>query len=152
MTGVFVRSKKKDGWTKAFSFRDKTHARTVPFFFFSLLPLSHSYRRSASPKLCLTKTENKIVKTKMSSGFNLEDVKDHNFYQILGVDSNADEVTIKKAYRKKVLQCHPDKCPENPNAVELFHMITKACVILLDAETRNFYNETLKVGWPNRTV
>ena len=61
----------------------------------------------------------------MSSGFNLEDVKDHNFYQILGVDSNADEVTIKKAYRKKVLLCHPDKCPENPNAVEMFHMITK---------------------------
>ena len=61
----------------------------------------------------------------MSSGFNLEDVKDHNFYQILGVDSNADDVTIKKAYRKKVLLCHPDKCPENPNAVEMFHMITK---------------------------
>ena len=81
----------------------------------------------------------------MSSGFNLEDVKDHNFYQILGVDSNADDVTIKKAYRKKVLLCHPDKCPENPNAVEMFHMITKACVILLDSETRNFYNETLKV-------
>ena len=68
-----------------------------------------------------------------------------NFYNLLGIENDADENAIKKAYRKKVLLCHPDKVPNNPEAKELFQQITKACVILLDRETRENYDCTLKV-------
>ena len=34
-----------------------------------------------------------------------------DFYEILGVDKNADETTIKKAYRKVAMQFHPDRNP-----------------------------------------
>ena len=54
-----------------------------------------------------------------------------NLYQLLGIENDADENVIKKAYRKRILLCHPDKVPNNPEATELFHQITKAYDILL---------------------
>ena len=39
-----------------------------------------------------------------------------------------------------MLRCHPDKVPNNPNATELCHQITKAYHILLDKETRKVYD------------
>ena len=43
-----------------------------------------------------------------------------DYYSILGVDRNANEEQIKKAYRKKAMEFHPDKNPGNPAAETKF--------------------------------
>lgn len=51
---------------------------------------------------------------------------------------------IRKAYRKSALSCHPDKCPDNPKAAELFHELAKALEILSDPKAREAYDRLLK--------
>ena len=51
-------------------------------------------------------------------------VKDLDLYKLLEVNFEADEATIRKAYRKKALKCHPDKNPDDPKAAEIFHQVT----------------------------
>lgn len=51
---------------------------------------------------------------------------------------------IRKAYRKAALSCHPDKCPDNPKAAELFHELAKALEILSDPKAREAYDRLLK--------
>ncbi|XP_037813938.1 dnaJ homolog subfamily C member 17 [Lucilia sericata] len=67
-----------------------------------------------------------------------------NFYAILGIEIEADESTIRKAYRKKALECHPDKNPDNPKAAELFHELSKALEILTDKAARTAYDNVWK--------
>lgn len=43
-----------------------------------------------------------------------------DYYQILDIKKNASPADIKKAYRKKSLTNHPDKNPDDPNAVSKF--------------------------------
>lgn len=50
---------------------------------------------------------------------------------------------IKKAYRKKALECHPDKNPDNPKAGELFKELTDLIAILLDESARAAYDRLL---------
>ena len=47
--------------------------------------------------------------------------KNLDLYLLLDLDHEADETAIKKAYRKKALSCHPDKCLDDPKAAERFH-------------------------------
>lgn len=47
-------------------------------------------------------------------------------YQILGIETDAEVSTIKRAYRKLSLSKHPDKNPDDPLAVTEFIQITKA--------------------------
>lgn len=51
---------------------------------------------------------------------------------------------IKKAYRKKALECHPDKNPDNPKAAEHFHELSKALEILVDSSARAAYDKVLR--------
>lgn len=51
---------------------------------------------------------------------------------------------IKKAYRKKALQCHPDKNPDDPKAAEAFHQLSSALEILSDASARSAYDRVLR--------
>lgn len=51
---------------------------------------------------------------------------------------------IKKAYRKKALQCHPDKNPDNPDAAKLFHQLTKILEVLTDESARKAYDRVLR--------
>ena len=54
----------------------------------------------------------------------MEERKD--YYKILGIDKNADENTIKKAYRKLAKKYHPDTNAGNAQAAEKFKQITEA--------------------------
>lgn len=51
---------------------------------------------------------------------------------------------IKKAYRKKALQCHPDKNPDDPKAAEAFHELSEALEILTDAAARSAYDKVIR--------
>ena len=63
-----------------------------------------------------------------------------DFYEVLDVDSDAEENTIRSAYRKKTLTCHPDKHPNDPKAIELFHVLNLALLTLTNPSARNKYN------------
>lgn len=51
---------------------------------------------------------------------------------------------IRKAFRKKALDCHPDKNPDNPNAAKEFNRLKTILEILLDSGARNAYDKVLK--------
>ncbi|KAL0477152.1 Hsp40/DnaJ [Acrasis kona] len=69
--------------------------------------------------------------------------KRKDYYKILGIDKNADEDAIKKAYRKKALEWHPDKFQEEDEkkkAEEMFKDIGEAVSVLSDAQKRRRYD------------
>ncbi|KAH8414075.1 hypothetical protein KR222_005065 [Zaprionus bogoriensis] len=70
--------------------------------------------------------------------------KDVNLYELLGVSIEAEQADIRKAYRKRALDCHPDKNPDNPQAAERFHELSKALEILSDGSARAAYDKVLK--------
>ena len=67
------------------------------------------------------------------------DFKD--YYEILGVPPDADQKTIKQAYRKLARQHHPDVNPGNKEAEEKFKNINEAYQALSNAEQRKKYDE-----------
>jgi curved DNA-binding protein len=64
-----------------------------------------------------------------------------DYYQILGVDRNADDKDIKRAYRQLALKYHPDKNPGDKQAEERFKEINEAYEVLGDPEKRRKYNQ-----------
>ncbi|XP_028156570.1 dnaJ homolog subfamily C member 17 [Ostrinia furnacalis] len=75
---------------------------------------------------------------------NLKNIEDVDLYAILDIQISATESEIKKAYRKKALQCHPDKNPDDPKAAETFHELSRALEILTDASARAAYDRVLR--------
>jgi len=74
-------------------------------------------------------------------------VTDEDYYDILGVDKDASKEEIKKAYRKKAKQYHPDKNPDNPDeAREKFKKISEAYEVLADDDKRRRYDRYGKQG------
>lgn len=64
-----------------------------------------------------------------------------DYYAILGVDKNADDNALKKAYRKLAVKWHPDKNPNNKEFAEKkFKEISEAYQILSDPEKRKIYD------------
>ncbi len=63
-----------------------------------------------------------------------------DYYQILGIASDADETTVKKAYRDLAKRYHPDKNPGNKNAEEMFKQIGEAYDTLSDKQKRARYD------------
>jgi len=64
-----------------------------------------------------------------------------DFYDILGVPKNADAAAIKKAYRKKAIEFHPDKNPGDKAAEEKFKEAAEAYEILGDADKKAKYDQ-----------
>lgn len=64
-----------------------------------------------------------------------------DFYEILGVSKNATESEIKKAYRKKAIEFHPDKNPGDKQAEENFKLAAEAYEVLSDAQKRARYDQ-----------
>uniref|UniRef100_UPI0025F9F04C molecular chaperone DnaJ n=1 Tax=uncultured Methanobrevibacter sp. TaxID=253161 RepID=UPI0025F9F04C len=62
-----------------------------------------------------------------------------DYYDILGVDKNADEKEIKKAYRKLAMKYHPD-VSDSEDATEKFKEISEAYAVLSDSEKRSKYD------------
>ncbi|XP_074154781.1 dnaJ homolog subfamily B member 2 isoform X2 [Sminthopsis crassicaudata] len=70
-----------------------------------------------------------------------------SYYEILDVPSNASPDDIKKAYRKKALQWHPDKNPDNKEfAEQKFKEVAEAYEVLSDERKRNLYDRYGKDG------
>lgn len=63
-----------------------------------------------------------------------------DYYDVLGVDKNADESTVKKAYRKIAMKYHPDKNPDNKEAEEKFKEAAEAYEVLSDADKKARYD------------
>ncbi|MBD5251560.1 MAG: molecular chaperone DnaJ [Bacteroides sp.] len=64
-----------------------------------------------------------------------------DYYEVLGVDRNADEKAIKSAYRKKAIQYHPDKNPGDKEAEEKFKEAAEAYDVLSNPEKRAKYDQ-----------
>ena len=63
-----------------------------------------------------------------------------DFYKILGVSKEASATEIKKAYRKKAIEFHPDKNPGDSKAEEKFKQAAEAYEILSDADKKAKYD------------
>ena len=64
-----------------------------------------------------------------------------DYYEVLGVDKNATVDEIKKAYRKKAIQYHPDKNPGDKEAEEKFKEAAEAYSVLSDPDKRAKYDQ-----------
>lgn len=64
-----------------------------------------------------------------------------DYYELLGIDKNADESKIKSAYRKLAMKYHPDKNPGDKVAEEKFKEINEAYEILSDPQKRQMYDQ-----------
>ena len=64
-----------------------------------------------------------------------------DYYEVLGVDKNANEADIKKAYRRVAMKYHPDRNPDDPQADAKFKEASEAYEILATQEKRAAYDQ-----------
>ena len=64
-----------------------------------------------------------------------------DYYEVLGINRDASDDEIKKAYRKLAMKFHPDRNPDNPKAEEQFKEAKEAYEILSDQQKRGAYDQ-----------
>ncbi len=69
-----------------------------------------------------------------------------DYYDVLGVSKDASQDEIKKAYRKKALQFHPDRNPGDPDAEKKFKEVSESYEVLSDEKKRQAYDRFGKDG------
>jgi len=68
--------------------------------------------------------------------------RETKYYDVLGVSPDADDATIKKAYKKMAMKWHPDKNPDNKvEAEEKFKEVSTAYQVLTDPEKKRLYDQ-----------
>jgi molecular chaperone DnaJ len=72
--------------------------------------------------------------------------KKRDYYEVLGVDKNATKDKIAKAYRKLALKYHPDRNPDDKEAVIKFKEATEAYEVLTDTQKRAQYDQFGHLG------
>jgi len=63
-----------------------------------------------------------------------------DYYEVLGVSRDVDAAELKRAYRKRAAQYHPDKNPDDPTAEEKFKEVSEAYQVLQDPQKRELYD------------
>lgn len=97
---------------------------------------SHQYKKA---KELGESTDNEIRKAEAAA----KQAKQKDYYKILGIKRNAKTKEIKKAYREKALEWHPDKHTgeeEKEKAEKQFQLVAEAYEILSDDEKRQMYD------------
>ena len=64
-----------------------------------------------------------------------------DYYEVLGVSKDADEATLKKAYRQVAKKYHPDMNPGDAEAEKKFKEASEAYAVLSDPEKRRQYDQ-----------
>ncbi|MGF1558108.1 MAG: molecular chaperone DnaJ [Flavobacteriaceae bacterium] len=64
-----------------------------------------------------------------------------DYYELLGINKGASAAEIKKAYRKKAIEFHPDKNPDDPKAEEMFKKCAEAYEVLSDPDKKARYDQ-----------
>jgi molecular chaperone DnaJ len=64
-----------------------------------------------------------------------------DYYEVLEVHREVTMVELKKAYRAKALEHHPDRNPDNPEAEEKFKVCAEAYSVLSDPQKRQMYDQ-----------
>lgn len=64
-----------------------------------------------------------------------------DYYEVLGVDKNADDAAIKKAYRALAKKYHPDVNPGDANAEKMFKEASEAYAVLSDPDKKRQYDQ-----------
>lgn len=72
-----------------------------------------------------------------------------DFYELLGVARDADERSIRKAFKKLAMSMHPDKNKDDPEAHTKFVRINRAYEVLKDADLRKKYDTHGEAGLDN---
>jgi len=73
----------------------------------------------------------------MASPHEAESIVNYDYYSLLGIAPSADQEAVKKAYRKRALECHPDRGGSHDTMV----LVNEAWVVLSDPESRARYDE-----------
>ncbi|KAE9408378.1 DnaJ-domain-containing protein [Gymnopus androsaceus JB14] len=101
--------------------------------------LDHSVRRLLAD---FSARGRKKAETRLCSHLDKAMAVETELYELLGVSPSASEDEIKKAYRKKARDIHPDKNINDPNAATKFQEMAAAYEILSDPDSRAVYDES----------
>jgi DnaJ family protein C protein 7 len=94
-------------------------------------------------------SEPNIAKDIREAEMELKKSKRKDYYKILGLQKDATETEIKKAYRKLAIVHHPDKNPDDADAADRFKEIQEAHETLSDAQKRERYDSGADLVDPN---
>jgi molecular chaperone DnaJ len=72
-----------------------------------------------------------------------------DYYEVLGVNKDASEDDLKKAYRRLAMKWHPDRNPDNPKAEENFKEAKEAYEVLCEPQKCAAYDQFGHAGAPD---